>query len=148
MSLLKDIADALAASLAVEEFAALDAQPTVERLNWPTYDVENLRSPVLAVTPVGVELTRVSRTAHQYDYQVAVFIGRHTPTEAKADAMVEFAEDVIDLIREHEWDEGVEWPAGVTSPVAVDVEINPDEGLTERNAWRAVVTVTYRTHKD
>lgn len=147
MSVLKDIADALAASLAAEEFASVDAQPTVERLNWPTYDVENLRSPVLAVTPVGVELTRASRTAHQYDYQVAVFIGRHTPTEAKADAMVEFAEDVIDLIREHQWDESVEWPTGITSPVEIGVEINPDEGLTERNSWRAVVTVTYRTHK-
>lgn len=147
MSLLKDIADALAASLAAEDFTGLDTQPTVERLNWPTYDAENLKSPVLAVTPVGVELTRASRTAHQYDYQVAVFIGRHTPTEAKADAMVEFAEDVIDLIREHQWDESVEWPAGITSPVEIGVEINPDEGLTERNSWRAVVTVTYRTHK-
>jgi hypothetical protein len=29
----------------------------------------------------------------------------------------------------------------------VEVTLNPDEGLQERNVWRAVITATYRVHR-
>lgn len=147
MSVLKDIADALAAGLDAEEFASVSVQPSVERKNWPTYDVEQLADPVIAVTPAGIETARASRDSWQYDYAVNVFVGRHTPTEESADEMVEFAEQVADAIRGHQWDQAVTWPAGVTSPMTVEVDLNPDEALTERNVWRAIITATYRVHR-
>lgn len=145
-STLKDIADALAASLDAETFASVTAQPTVERKNWPTYEVEDLADPVIAVTPAGIETVRVSRQSWQYDYQMSVFVGRHTPTEAAAEEMVDLCEEIADVIREHSYGE-IEWPAGVTSPMTVEVALNPDDALTERNVWRAVITATYRVHR-
>lgn len=146
MSVLKDIADALAASLAAETFSSVDTQPLVERKNWPTYDIDAMADPVIAITPSAAEAVRVSRDSFQYDYGVNVFLGRHAPTEADADAMLEMAEELLDLIRQHSWGE-VEWPAGVTSPMAVEIDMNPDDALAERNVWRAVITATYRVHR-
>jgi len=94
-----------------------------------------------------VAIERVDRTHHQYDYQATVFVGRHTPSDELADEMLDLAEEVADVIRAHVWDEAVEFPTGVTSPVEVAIEINPDEALSERNVWRAVVTATYRVFR-
>ena len=147
-STLRDIADALAASLAAETFSSVADQPTVERKNWPAYDVDDLRNPVIAVTAGGVEATRIARpSVFQYDYAVSAFLGRHTPTEAEADAMLDMAEELLDLIRAHDWSEGVTWPTGCTSPMTVEVEISPDDALQERNVWRAVITASYRLHR-
>jgi hypothetical protein len=147
VSVLKDIADAVAAGLDAEEFNAVSVQPSVERKNWPTYDVEQLAEPVIAVTPGGVELVRANRDSWQYDYAINVFVGRHTPTEAAADEMIELAEQIADVIRNHDWDQSVQFPSGVTSPMAVEVDLNPDDALTERNVWRAIITANYRVHR-
>lgn len=142
MSKLKDIADALAGELDDFEFTSVIAQPTVQRVNWPTYDIESMSSPVIAVVPAGDDILRVDRQHHQHDYTVNVFVGRHTPTEALADEMLELAEEVVDAILDHSW---TNFPA--TSPQAIEIVINPDDGLNDRNVWRAVITVTYRTFR-
>lgn len=144
MSLLKDLADALAAGLAAYEWTSVSVQPTVLRLNWPSIDIEDMNNPVIVVTPGGDTIERVSRQQHQHDYGLNVFVGRHTPTEASADQMLELAEEVVDAILAHSWGQ-LEFPA--TSPQAIAIEINPDEALQDRNAWRAVISVTYRTHR-
>lgn len=146
MSMLKDLADALADGLAQHSFSAVTTQPSVERVNWPTYDIEDMADPVIAVTPAADAIERVDRLQHQHDYSLNVFVGRHTPTDALADEMVELAEEAVDVILAHSWGQ-VTFPAGVTSPQAIAIEINPDEGLQDRNAWRAVITVTYRTFR-
>jgi len=146
-SQLRDIADALADALAEETFSALNVQPTIERKNWPAYDVEQLADPVIAITPGGVTLSRTDRTNHEYNHSVNVFLGRHTPAEADADDMFDLLEELVDLIRSHDWDESVTWPSGVTSPMEIEVDLNPDEALQDRNVWRAIVTVIYRTHR-
>jgi hypothetical protein len=143
MSTATDIADALADSLAAYSWAEIT--PVVERKNWPSYDIEDMDDARIAVMPATIETTRVSRTEWQYDYGIVIFIGRHAPTEELADETQSLAEELVDAIRVHDWEET--WPAGVTSPMAVEFEINPDEALQERNVWRAVVTATYRVHR-
>lgn len=145
MSLLKDLADALAAGLGAVTWTAVDDQPTVSRLNWPTLDIESMADPVIIVTPGGDDIQRVNRTEHQHDYTLNVYVGRHTPTEEAADEMLELAEEVVDTILAHDWDEEITFSA--TSPQAIEIQINPDEGLQDRNVWRAVITVTYRTFR-
>lgn len=147
MSTLRDIADALAEGLAAETYSSVQSQPTVQRVNWPDYSIEDMASPVMAVVPGTVTIERVDRTHHQYDYAVTTFLGRHAPTDGSADAMLDLAEEVADAIRRHDWDEEVEFPAGVTSPVEVQIDINPDDALQERNVWRAVITATYRVFR-
>ena len=144
---LRDIADALAAALAAETFSSVSDQPTVERKNWPTYDVEDLVDPVIAITPASMTVVRVDRVNHEYDHSINVALMRHTPTEARADDMFDLLEELVDLIRSHDWDESVTFPAGVTSPMEVEVDLNPDEALQERNVWRGIVTVVYRMHR-
>jgi hypothetical protein len=95
----------------------------------------------------GIEAIRIARTAHQHDKQLAVWIARAVDTDAEADAMSDFAEEIAEAIEDHDWETDaplVDWPAGVTSPQGVTIAINPDDGLQDRNVWRAVVTVAYR----
>ena len=135
-----ELADALAASLDAETFSL---SPLVSRTNWPSYAVEDLANPVIAVTPGSVEMTRANRVLFQIDYSLNIFVGRHVETDADADAMFELAEEVGDAVRNHTWD-SAGWPAGSGSPVAVTIAIDPDEALRDRNVWRAVITATYR----
>lgn len=138
---LRAIADALSASLAAVEWD--DAQTTVQRRNWVDIDAADMPHPVIFVAPGGAEITRLSRLSHQTDYTVNVFVGRRVATEADADAMLDLAEEIILLLRVHSWG-AVSWPSGITSPVTLAVEFNPDEALSERNCWRAVISATYR----
>ena len=145
MSTAREIADALADSLAAYEFAV--TAPAVQRVNWPSYDIEDMADPVVAVLPGTLETTRADRNNWGYDYGITVFVARHAPTEALADETMDLAEELVDAIRQHDWDEAVTWPSGVTSPMTVEVVLNPDEGLQDRNVWRAVITATYRVHR-
>jgi hypothetical protein len=146
-STLREIADALADGLDAETFTSVATQPAVERVNWPDYTIEEMVDPVIAVMPGTLTIERVDRTHHQYDYQAVVFVGRHTPSDALADDMLDLAEEIADAIRAHTWDQAVTWPSGVTTPVEVAIEVNPDDALQGRNVWRAVITATYRTFR-
>lgn len=145
MSTATEISDALADALTAYTFQTIT--PIVERKNWPSYDIEDMEDARVAVMPATIETTRVNRTEWQYDYGVVIFIGRHAPTEDLADETFELAEELVDAIRQHDWDEEILWPTGVTSPMTVEFEVNPDEALQERNVWRAVITATYRVHR-
>lgn len=145
MSTATDIADALAEGL--EAYAFDTITPVVERKNWPSYDIEDMDDARVAVMPATIETSRADRTHWQYDYGIVVFVGRHSPTEALADETMELAEEMVDAIRQHNWDESVTFPSGVTSPMTVEFEVNPDEALQDRNVWRAVITATYRIHR-
>ena len=146
-STLREIADALADGLDAETFTSVATQPAVERVNWPDYTIEEMVDPVIAVMPGTLTIERVDRTHHQYDYQATVFVGRHTPSDEMADDMLDLSEEIADAIRAHSWDQAVVWPSGVTTPVEVAIEVNPDDALHDRNVWRAVITATYRTFR-
>jgi hypothetical protein len=146
-STLREIADALADGLDAKTFTSVATQPAVERVNWPDYTIEEMVDPVIAVMPGTLTIERVDRTHHQYDYQATVFVGRHTPSDEMADDMLDLSEEIADAIRAHSWDQAVVWPSGVTTPVEVAIEVNPDDALHDRNVWRAVITATYRTFR-
>ncbi|NBW11324.1 MAG: hypothetical protein EBR82_25160 [Caulobacteraceae bacterium] len=73
-----------------------------------------------------------------------MFVGRHVTTDSDVDAMLDLADSVMLHVRAHDFGSTVIWPAGVTSPQTVGIDLNPDDALTERNVWRAVITATYR----
>jgi hypothetical protein len=80
----------------------------------------------------------------QVDYTVSVFVGRHVQSDSDVDAMLDLADRVMLQVRAHSFGSSVTWPVGVTSPQTVQIDLNPDDALTERNVWRAVITATYR----
>ena len=141
-SYLRGIADSLAIGLQSVTWGITST--VVERKNWANIDVDAMASPRVFVVPGGADVTRVSRAHIQTDYTVTVFVGRHVTTDAQVDAMLDLADSVMLYVRAHSFGSSVVWPAGVTSPQTVGIDINPDDALTERNVWRAVITATYR----
>jgi hypothetical protein len=135
-SKLREIADALATVLAGETWSITPI--TIERKNWTQVNLEDMTSPVVYVVPGGQAVDRIGRVDWQSDDAITIYVGRHVTTDAEIDAMYDLTDELMLYIRSH----GL---AGVTTtPQTVTVEINPDDGLTERNAWRAVITATYR----
>ena len=141
-SVLRTIADSLADGLQTVTWDI--ASTVVERRNWANIDVDAMSVPRVFVVPGNAEVTRISRQVMQVDYTVTVFVGRHVTTDAEVDGMLDLADSVMLQVRAHSFGAGVTWPAGVTSPQTVNIDLNPDDALTERNVWRAVITASYR----
>lgn len=136
------IADALAAGLQTAEWPA---GTTVTRANWIELDAADLATPVVIVTPGNADASRAGRDITQTDYAVHVFVGQHCDTDADVDAVMDLADEVLLRVRAHSWPESVIWPESVRSgPLSTSIEINPDDGLSERNIWRAMIVATYR----
>lgn len=144
MNYIRELAQALADGLSDLTFSSVETQPTVQRKNWSQIDLEAMAAPVIFVTPGEVVVQRIGRGLSQSDYTTNVFVGRHVATEEDADDMLDLADEVLAYIKAHDWGEETPFPEGVTSPQTVGITINPDDALTERNAWRAVIEVTYR----
>lgn len=141
-STLRTIADRLATGLNSVTWAI--PSTVVQRRNWTDLDVESMTAPRVFVVPGNADVTRISRLVMQIDYTVTVFVGRHVQTDSDVDAMLDLADSVMLQVRAHSFGSSVVWPAGVTSPQTVSIDLNPDDALTERNVWRAVITATYR----
>lgn len=140
-SYLRGIADALAQGLDNVTYSITST--VVERKNWATLDVEAMDAPRVFVVPGNADVSRVGRDVMQVDYTITVFVGRHVTTDSQVDGMLDLADEVMLQVRAHDFD-GVTFPAGVTGPQTVSIDMNPDDALTERNVWRAVITATYR----
>jgi hypothetical protein len=141
-STLRQLADSLATGLQSVSWGI--SSTVVDRRNWANIDVEAMSVPHVFVVPGNADVTRISRQMMQVDYTVSVFVGRHVQDDAGVDAMLDLADSVMLQVRAHSFGSSVIWPAGVTSPQTVSIDINPDDALTERNVWRAVITATYR----
>jgi hypothetical protein len=139
---LRQIADSLAAGLQSVSWGITSM--IVQRKNWASVDVDAMSVPHVFVVPGNADVTRISRQIMQIDYTVTVFVGRHVTTDSDVDAMLDLADSVMLQVRAHSFGSTVTWPAGVTSPQTVGIDLNPDDALTERNVWRAVITATYR----
>ena len=141
-STLRALADSLATGLQSVTWGITST--VVERRNWANVDVDAMAAPRVFVVPGNADVTRISRQVMQVDYTVSVFVGRHVSTDAEVDGMLDLADSVMLRVRAHSFGSVVVWPAGVTSPQTVSIDLNPDDALTERNVWRAVITATYR----
>lgn len=141
-STLRQLADSLATGLDSVTWGITST--VVERKNWANLDVDAMSVPRVFVVPGNADVTRISRQVMQVDYTVSVFVGRHVQTDSDVDAMLDLADSVMLQVRAHSFGSSVVWPAGVTSPQTVSIDINPEDALTERNVWRAVITATYR----
>jgi hypothetical protein len=141
-SVLRNIADSLTDGL--QSVTWNIPSTIVERRNWANIDVDAMSVPRVFVVPGNADVSRISRQMMQIDYTVTVFVGRHVTTDAEVDGMLDLADNVMLQVRAHSFGSAVTWPAGVTSPQTVSIDLNPDDALTERNVWRAVITASYR----
>ena len=141
-SKLRTIADALASGLSAS--ASVTSSATVERKNWATIDAADMDRAVVLITPGGIDVQRIGKDAWQSDYTVYVFVGRQCNTDQEVDGTVDLSDEVLTLIKRHNWPASVVWPNGVGSANAVAIEVNPDDALNDRNVWRCVISAVYR----
>lgn len=140
-SYIRSVADALSTSLGL---SSLTSGATVSRVNWLEIDAESLNSAAIFVMPGTVDITKVSRTTSQIDVTSMVYVGQRAVTDQQVDSVMDLADTVLLLIRSHDWPEGAGWPEGNSGPMEISTTLNPDDGLQERNIWRAIITPTYR----
>lgn len=140
-SYLTDIKNSLAAGLQT----AVGTDATVSAVNWIEVNSESLSTPKVYVAPGEMEFTRISRTQSQVETSAIIFIGKKVSTDADVESITDLADEIIGYIRAHDWSNDSTWPDGITSPTTITLEINPDDGLNERNQWRAIANITY-TH--
>lgn len=138
---LTGIKDSLAEGLGL----SVGTAATVSAVNWIEVDSESLTTPKVYVAPGDMEFSRISRTQSQVETSAIVFIGKKVSTDAEVEAATDLADQIIGYIRAHDWANEANWPEGISSPTSITLEINPDDGLNERNQWRAVANVSY-TH--
>ena len=139
---LRTIADALASGLSASE--SISSYATVERKNWATIDAADMDRAVVLITPGGIDVQRIARNAWQSDYTVFVFVGRQCNADADVNDTIDLADEVMTLIKRHNWPESVTWPENVSGANSVTIEVNPDDALSDRNVWRGVITAVYR----
>lgn len=138
---LTGIKDSLAEGLQL----ALGTSATVTAVNWIEVDSESLSTPKVYVAPGDMEFSRISRNQSQVDTSAIVFIGKKVSNDSDVEAITDLADEIVGYIRAHDWSNEASWPDGITSPTSITLEINPDDGLNERNQWRAVANISY-TH--
>lgn len=138
---IRTVADALSNSLSL---ASLLTGASVSRVNWLEIDADALANPSVFVMPGSVEVSKVSRTTSQIDVTAMIYVGQRAVTDSQVDSVMDLADNVLLLIRAHDWPENTGWPDGHSGPVEISTSLNPDDGLQERNVWRAIITPTYR----
>lgn len=134
----------IANNLAAGLYADLTATATVERLNWVEIDADSLRTARVIVLPGGVEISKVDRNNSQVDASIMVYVGQRVATDQQVDAIADVADEVLQLMRQHDWSNLASWPEAASSPSELSVQFNPDDGLNDRNIWRAIINATYR----
>jgi hypothetical protein len=141
-SKLRTIADALASGLSAS--ASVSSSATVDRKNWAAIDAADMDRAAVLITPGGIDVQRIGKDAWQSDYTVYVFVGRQCNTDQEVDGTIDLADEVLSLIKRHNWPASVVWPSGVSSANAVSIDVNPDDALNDRNVWRCVISAVYR----
>ena len=139
---LQSLTDAVADALVAETWPI--AGTTVDRMNWVQKDVEDLGAPAIIVTPGGFDPQRIHRSnGIRKNYTVYVFLAQRVDSDADITAISDMAESLVDRLHAHQWDESVEFPNNIGSPLSVNCDVNPDDALNDRNVWRAAITVSY-----
>lgn len=140
-SYIRSVADALANGLAL---AASTQGAVVSRTNWPDIDNMSLSQPSIYVMPGDLTVSKLSFNSSQLDISAAIFVGKKVSVDSQVDSVMDLADAVLLLIRAHDWPDGIGWPEGSSGPIEVSTQLNPDDGLNERNIWKAIITPTYR----
>lgn len=144
MSLITDIADAVAAEINTGAFLPVQAQRRV----LPEFELAELAEMKVCVVPKSLRITGATRAASQYE--IAIDIGvqmKLTPGDTDVDAQVATLGIMVDEIVDHLRQRPL---AGTPYATWVSIENEPvyaPEHLAEQRVFTSVLTVTYRAVK-
>lgn len=148
MSLVTDIADAVAAEINAAGPGTFDFPFTAQRKVLPAYELSELDDLKVTVVPKVVEISGSTRSASQYDITVDIGIQKKLPPGSEAsDEQVETLGTLVDQIAAY-----LRRRPLPGAPFASWVNITNDpvyapEHLLEKRVFTSVLTVTYRAMK-
>ena len=145
MSMVTDIADAVAAELNGAESGTFSETFTAERRVLPEFDLEDLADLMVSVVPKAVEITGASRSVCQYEISIDIGIQKKIGTDLDAEvaALGTLVDEIADFLRRRTLDAmaSVAWIAATNDPVYSPAH------LAERRVFTSVLTVKYRAMK-
>ena len=145
MSLVTDIADAVAAELNGAEQGTFSESFTAERRVLPQFDLEDLAGLKVSVVPKAVEISGSTRSVCQYDIAVDVGIQKKLGSDLDAEvaALGTLVDEIADFLRRLQL-AAAPWAAWV---LASNDPVYATAHLAEQRVFTSVVTVTYRAMK-
>ncbi len=140
MSVITDIADAVAASLNAATFSE---EFTAERLHQPSFDLPELQTLRVSVVPKSVEIRNGTRQHSFFDCAVDVGIQQKVDNDARVDALLVLAEEIIDHLRLKRL---TDYPQAAWMAIGHDPVVS-SEHLDQHRQLTSVLTVTYRVKR-
>ena len=142
MSVLIDIADAVAARLNAGEFSQ---EFTAERKYQPVFDLPEMAELKVSVVPKSVSITAASRQDSFFDCAVDVGVQKKVDVDnlGELDALMDLVEELVDHLRRNRLEELPEaaWLSIEHEPVFAP------EHLNQERVFTSVLTVTYRVRR-
>ena len=142
MSLILDIADAVAAELNAAPPDTFCQAFTARRRVLPEFDLEALSELQVTVVPKGVEITGATRTASQREIAVDIGLQKKLGADLESEVaeLLELTERIAAYLSRRRLAAAPQaaWVAVANEPV-----YSP-EHLAEQRAFTSVLTVTYR----
>jgi hypothetical protein len=148
MSLVTDIADAVASEINAADPGTFDQTFTAQRRVAPAYELAELTDLKVTVVPKAVEISGSTRSISQYDITVDIGIQKKLPPGSDAsDEQVEtlgtLVDQIAEYLRQHILGQApyAAWVSSANDPV-----YSP-EHLLEKRVFTSVLTLTYRAMK-
>ena len=139
MSLVMDIADAVAAELGTGTFSQAIAP---QRMVLPEFGLEDLADLRVTVVPKAVEVTGSTRSVCQHDVQIDIGVQKKLgkDLDAEVPALCELVDEIAAFLKRR--------PLGAAPHAAwvrtANEPIYAPEHLAEQRVFTSVLTVTYR----
>jgi len=145
MSLVIDIADAIAAELNAAPPGTFSQALTAERQVLPIFELADLAELKVTVVPRSVQITGSTRAASQYE--IAIDVGVQKRVSKQVDDDVEtlgtLIDEIADYLRRRQLGQ-----ATYAAWISIDNEpVYAREHLAEQRVFTSVLTVTYRALK-
>jgi len=145
MSLVIDIADAVAAELNASDPGTFSQVFAAERKVLPVYELSDLADMKVTVVPKAVEISGSTRSVCQYDISVDIGVqkklGKDLDTEVAA--LSTLVDEIADHLRKRQLSAATfaVWVGTINEPVYAP------EHLANQRVFTSVLTVTYRAMK-
>ena len=145
MSLVTDIADAVAAELNAAVEGTFSEDFTAQRLVLPEFDLADLAALKVSVVPKAVTITGATRAACQYEIVVDIGVQKKLGKDLDSEVATlgTFVDEVADYLRQRALNQAAyaAWVSTANEPVYAPEHLAGDRVFT------SVLTVTYRALK-
>jgi len=145
MSLVIDIADAVATELNAAAPGTFSEAFTADRKVLPAHELSNLADLKVTVVPKAVEISGSTRSASQYDITVDIGVQKKLGKDLDSEVPVlsTLVDEIADYLRRRPLSAAAfaVWVRTVNEPVYVP------EHLAAQRVFTSVLTVTYRAMK-